>query len=114
MREEQRTLAERQKVATGLTEQSEKMLYRSVDQALFCRRCLTRVEDGRACGKNLTAVFWYCPTCDAFLEWHAFGMTEGMTEQCQAEVRSFLRRLKYRSDSSGRQHQAEKTQGNDG
>ncbi len=87
------------KVDTGLPDYSKKMVYLGVDRGFFCRRCATKVEEGRACGEKLTAVFWYCPTCDKFLEWHAFGITEQMTEQYQASVRSFLRWLRYHAET---------------
>lgn len=95
MEEEERTLAELEKVGIGLTEHSEKMVYLGTGQGLFCRACGTKVEDGRVCGAKLAAVFWYCPTCDEFLEWHGFGITEETTGQCQTSLRPFLRWLRH-------------------
>lgn len=98
MREEQRTFPRPEKVTIGLPQDLGKMVYLGADQELVCRRCGTKVEDGRACGKNLTAVFWYCPTCDEFLEWHAYGITKETTAQCQASVGSFLRWLRHHAE----------------
>jgi len=101
MSEKQRALPE----TIGLSQGSWEVASLDADQGLVCRGCGTKIEDGRACGKNLSVAFWYCPTCDEFLAWHAFGITDEMTGQYQADLRSFLRWLKYH---------AKKDQGNNG
>lgn len=94
MSEKQRALPEAEEMTIGLPEGLGKMFYLGADQELVCGKCGTKAEGGRACGKNLTVVFWYCPTCNEFLEWHAVGIADEMTEQYQADLRPFLRWLK--------------------
>jgi hypothetical protein len=76
------------------------MVYPGPDQGLFCRTCGARVRSGWACGGKGGTVFWYCPTCDEFLEWNGAGLTEGMSEECQTSMRSFLRYIINRAQSA--------------
>ena len=91
--EERRASAELEKVGTRLVGRSQRMVYLGPDQGLFCHACGTKVEDGWACGKKGCTAFWYCPTCDEFLEWDGSGLTEEMTEEGQTSMKSFLRYL---------------------
>ena len=94
--EERMASAEVEKAETGLVGPSQRMVYQGPDHGLACRTCGTRVEEGWACGEKGCTIFWYCPTCDEFLEWSCSGLTEEMTEECQSSMKSFLRYIMSR------------------
>ncbi len=73
------------------------MVYLESERDIYCSKCGTKVDNGRACGKDVSIVFWYCSTCDEFLQWQVLGTAE-VSEQCQESVRSFLRSLRHQAD----------------
>jgi hypothetical protein len=97
---ERRTSAELEKMGARVVGPSQRMVYLGPDQGVWCRACGTKIEDGWACGKKGCTVFWYCPTCDEFLEWDGSGLTEEMTEEVQASMKSFLRYTINRAQKS--------------
>jgi hypothetical protein len=95
--EEKKALAEPEEVGAKLVGPSQRMVYLGPDQRLACRTCGTSVKHGWACGEKTCTAFWYCPTCDEFLEWCGSGLTDQMTQESQASMRSFFKYIINRS-----------------
>ena len=69
-----------------------------VKKGIYCNKCGTKLEDGWACGQNLSSFFWYCPTCDEFVQWQQVLGTGEVSEQGKESIKSFLRYLKHQAD----------------
>ena len=60
-------------------------------RGIYCNKCGTKLEDGWACGQNLSSFFWYCPTCDEFVQWQQVLGTGEVSEQGKESMKSFLK-----------------------
>jgi len=61
-------------------------------RGLFCAKCGTKAQTGGGHGRGFGFSFYYCNTCDGFVEWDDFGMTEEMRNEFQVLMRNEIRR----------------------
>ena len=67
-------------------------------RGLFCAKCGTKAQTGGGHGRGSGFSFYYCCTCDEFVEWDDFGMTGDMRTECQILMRNGIRRAEGSND----------------
>ena len=67
-------------------------------RGLFCAKCGTKTHSGGGHGRSFGFSFYYCHTCDGFVEWDDFGMTGDMRTECQVLMRNGIRRAEGSND----------------
>ena len=65
----------------------------------YCSKCGTELQDGWACGRNSSIFFWYCSTCDEFVQWQVVRGTAEVSEEGKDSMKSFLRYAKRLADA---------------
>ena len=67
-------------------------------RGLFCVKCSTKAQPSGGHGRGFGFSFYYCHTCDGFVEWDDFGMTGDMRTEYQVLMRNRIRRAEEPND----------------
>lgn len=91
MQQDKATPAELKQARAQFPQVYDNLVHLGSEKGLYCAKCGTKAQPGGGHGDDFGFSFYYCYTCDEFVEWDSFGMTKDMTNQCQAWARPHLR-----------------------
>lgn len=98
MGEDRVTSAELKRARAEFPQAYDNLVHLGPWKGFYCAKCGTEAQPGGGHGDDLGFSFYYCRTCDEFVEWDSFGMTKDMINQYQAWVRPQLRGEAFRDD----------------
>jgi hypothetical protein len=85
------SLSELDKAREEFPQVHKNLVHLGPERGLFCAKCGTKAQPGGGHGRGFGFSFYYCHTCDEFVEWDDFGMTEEMRTKYRALMRPRLR-----------------------
>ena len=87
------SLAELNRARAEFPQVYNNLVHLGPERGLFCAKCGTKAQPGGGHGQGFGFSFYYCQTCDEFVEWSDFGVTQHMRTSYKAFMREQLRRL---------------------